>query len=120
MQLFQDSDQSRIADLVRRALSGTSDRRGEPRHGAAELPEAVLNNGVRVRLRPELPAGGKFAAVTLEKWEEPLSASRDGRAESELTSVLEWLDEGVIFIRRARSCARAQQPLPPDYRLAGG
>ncbi|MDP9340224.1 MAG: ATP-binding protein [Acidobacteriota bacterium] len=97
MHLFQDSDQLRIAAWCARALSGTGDRRGEARNGPAELPEALLSNGVRVRLRPALPAGGKFAAVALEKWEEPQAPAQDGRAESELTSVLEWLDEGVIL-----------------------
>ncbi|MEQ1473771.1 MAG: ATP-binding protein, partial [Candidatus Acidiferrum sp.] len=56
-----------------------------------------MRNGIRVRLRPALPAGGRFAAVTLEKWEEALPVPHDSRAENELTSVLEWLDEGVIL-----------------------
>ena len=97
MHLFQDADQLRIAAWSARALAGSSDRRGEPRHGPAELPEAILSNGVRVRLRPALPAGGRFAAVTLEKLEVTLPAPHSSRAESELTSVLEWLDEGVIL-----------------------
>jgi signal transduction histidine kinase/ActR/RegA family two-component response regulator len=96
-QLFEDSDQLRIETWSARALSGTADRRGEPRHGPEELPEATLSNGVRVRLRPALPAGGRFAAVTLERCEESQTAAIDSRAESELTSVLEWLDEGVIL-----------------------
>jgi signal transduction histidine kinase len=95
--LFQDADQLRIATWCARALAGTSDRRVEPRHGPAELPEALLRNGVRVRLRPALPAGGRFAAVTLEKCAETQHAPQASRAESELTSVLEWLDEGVIL-----------------------
>jgi signal transduction histidine kinase/CheY-like chemotaxis protein len=97
MQLFEDSEQSRIEAWSTRALSGAADRRSEPRHGPEELPEATLSSGLRVRLRPALPAGGTFAAVTLERCEEPLSPVLDSRAETELTSVLEWLDEGVIL-----------------------
>ncbi len=96
-QLFEDSDRRRIEMWSARVLSGTADRRGGPRHGPEQLPEATLSNGVRVRLRPALPAGGKFAAVTLERWEEAQSSPTDHRAQSELTSVLEWLDEGVIL-----------------------
>ena len=57
MELFQSSDQPRVEAWAARALSGTGERRGERRSGPAELPEAVLSNGVRVRLRPATPAG---------------------------------------------------------------
>lgn len=97
MHLFEHADQARIEIWSARSISGTADRRGELRHGPEELPEATLTNGVRVRLRPALPAGGRFAAVTLEKWEEPRALVTDHLAKSELTSVLEWLDEGVIL-----------------------
>ena len=57
MELFQTSDQPRVAAWTERALSVVPDRRGERRSGPAELPEAVLINGVRVRIgRPCLPA----------------------------------------------------------------
>ncbi len=65
--------------------------------GPAELPEAVLSNGVRVRLRPATPAGGAFSVVTLETWRDAETAPADSRAEPELRGVLEWLDEGVIL-----------------------
>ena len=96
-QLFQASDQPRINAWSERALSGVGDRRGERRNGPAELPEAVLSNGIRVRLRPAMPAGGPFAAVVLDTWRDADPAPGDSRAQTELHSVLEWLDEGVIL-----------------------
>ncbi len=97
MELFQSSDQPRVDAWATRALSGVRDRRGERRNGPAELPEAVLSNGVRVRLRPAMPAGGPFAMVTLETWRDADIAPPDSRAAPELRGVLEWLDEGVVL-----------------------
>jgi signal transduction histidine kinase/CheY-like chemotaxis protein len=97
MELFQSSDQPRVEAWAARALSGTGERRGERRSGPAELPEAVLSNGVRVRLRPATPVGGTFSVVTLETWRDADTAPADSRAEPELRCVLEWLDEGVIL-----------------------
>ncbi len=97
MELFQTSDQPRVEAWASRALSPVADRRGERRSGPAELPEAVLSNGVRVRIRPAMPAGGPFSVVTLETWRDADTAPADGRAEPELRGVLEWLDEGVIL-----------------------
>ena len=97
MELFQSSDQPRVEAWASRALSPTVERRGERRSGPAELPEAVLSNGVRVRLRPATPAGGTFSVVTLETWRDADTAPANSRAEPELLGVLEWLDEGVIL-----------------------
>ncbi len=97
MELFQTSDQPRVEAWATRALSGVADRRGERRSGPAELPEAVLSNGTRVRLRPAMPAGGPYSIVTLETWRDADSTPTDRRAEPELRGVLEWLDEGVIL-----------------------
>jgi hypothetical protein len=97
MEFFQSSDQLRVQAWAARALSLTAERRGEHRSGPAELPEAVLSNGVRVRLRPATPAGGTFSVVTLETWRDAETAPADSRAEPELRGVLEWLDEGVIL-----------------------
>jgi signal transduction histidine kinase len=97
MELFQSSDQPRVEAWAARALAGTGERRGERRSGPAELPEAVLSNGVRVRLRPATPAGGAFSVVTLETWRDADTAPADRRAEPELRGVLECLDEGVIL-----------------------
>jgi signal transduction histidine kinase/AmiR/NasT family two-component response regulator len=93
MELFQISDQPRVAAWSARALSAAADRRSGP----AELPEAVLSNGLRVRIRPATPAGGPFSVVTLETWRDVENAPADSRAEPELRGVLEWLDEGVIL-----------------------
>src|SRR3984893_17048857 len=60
--LFLTVDQPRIDAWSGRALFGTNERRGDP----SELPEAVLSNGIKVRLRPGIPAGGPHAAVVLE------------------------------------------------------
>lgn len=101
MELFQTSDQPRVEAWASRALSPVADRRGdrrsERRTGPAELPEAVLCNGVRVRLRPAMPAGGPFSVVTLETWRDADTVAADSRPEPELLGVLEWLDEGVIL-----------------------
>jgi signal transduction histidine kinase len=97
MQLFQAGDQARIEAWSQRALSKGGERRSERRNGPAELPEAMLSNGVRVRLRPALPIGGPYVAVVLENWRELEWVPRDSHAESELSSVLEWLDDGVIL-----------------------
>ncbi|HEY8714073.1 MAG TPA: ATP-binding protein, partial [Candidatus Acidoferrum sp.] len=95
--LFQAQDQSRIdawSDLV---LSGVRDRRGEQRDGPAELPEAELRSGVKVRLRPPLPAGGPYSAVFFDTGREEDQEIQDARAQTELHSVLEWLEEGVVL-----------------------
>ncbi len=63
----------------------------------APLTEAILNNGVKVRLKAPLPAGGAYAAVVLETWRDPVASEGDNRAATELASVLEWLDEGVVL-----------------------
>jgi signal transduction histidine kinase/CheY-like chemotaxis protein len=95
--LFLTVDQPRIDAWSGRALLGANERRGERRNGPSELPEAILSNGIKVRLRPAIPAGGPHSAVVLEACEDPDDPSNDSRAHAELHSVLEWLDEGVIL-----------------------
>jgi signal transduction histidine kinase/CheY-like chemotaxis protein len=95
--LFQAKEQGRIdawSDLV---LSGIRDRRGEKRDGPAELPEAQLLSGIKVRLRPPLPAGGPYSAVFFDTGREEDEATQDRHAQTELHSVLEWLEEGVVL-----------------------
>lgn len=96
-ELFQASDQARIAAWSERALLGMEDRRSERRSGPSELPEGVLSNGIRVRLRPAIPAGGRYAAVVLDTWKDTGAIEEDLRAQAELRGILEWLDEGVIL-----------------------
>jgi signal transduction histidine kinase/CheY-like chemotaxis protein len=96
-ELFQASDQRRIDAWSARALLGMEDRRSERRSGPSEVPEGMLSNGIRVRLRSAIPAGGRYAAVTLDTWKDSGAVQEDLRAHAELDGILEWLDEGVIL-----------------------
>ncbi|MDP9146791.1 MAG: PAS domain-containing protein, partial [Acidobacteriota bacterium] len=105
--LFQPADRDRISAWSERTLYGVGDRRGAPRSGPAESPEAVLNNGVKVRLRPAIPAGGSYAAVSLELHREFDLITADGHTKAELLSVLECVSEGVILFdaqENVRAC----------------
>jgi signal transduction histidine kinase/CheY-like chemotaxis protein len=97
MAIFQASDQSRMGAWCELLLSGKDERSSEHRGGPQELPEAVLGNGARVRVRPAMPVGGPYAVVVLEKWRDAEMRSVDSHAERELQGVLEWLEEGVIL-----------------------
>lgn len=95
--LFQAEDQERIdvwSDLV---LSGVRERWGERRGGPGDLPVAKLRSGVEVRLRPPLPAGGSYSAVFFETGRDEDEEVENARAQTELHSVLEWLEEGVVL-----------------------
>jgi signal transduction histidine kinase/ActR/RegA family two-component response regulator len=58
---------------------------------------AELRNGLEVRLRLAASRMGKAAAVAVELTAAAESASDGGRAETELQSVIEWLEEGVVL-----------------------
>jgi signal transduction histidine kinase len=96
-ELFQGSDRERINEWSERVLFFLEERRQENRRGPGELPEGVLQNGVRVRMHSALPAGGPFVAVSMELWRQPETVLGDRRGAAELRSVLEWMEEGIIL-----------------------
>jgi signal transduction histidine kinase len=61
------------------------------------LPEAELRTGLHIRIRSAIPSDGGFVAVTLDTLQRPQNAETTERAELELQSVLEWLEEGVVL-----------------------
>lgn len=95
--LFQAGDRERIDAWSDLALSGVGERRGEKRDGPGELPVAKLRSGVEVRLRPPLPAGGPYSAVYFDTGRDEDEEAQNARAQTELHSVLEWLEEGVVL-----------------------
>jgi len=88
-QLFRVRDQKNIDAWSRQLGNGTRNTHKVP----LDPPEAELCNGVRVGIKVILPAGSELAAVVLE----PVAAHLPSRAEIELQSVLEWLEEGVVL-----------------------
>jgi len=56
-----------------------------------------LCNGICVRLRIAGPAPGRGLAILLEPLESHEAARQADRAETELQSVLEWMEEGVVL-----------------------
>jgi signal transduction histidine kinase/CheY-like chemotaxis protein len=92
-ELFRVPHRERVAQWLRATLEGNSPASG----GAEELPEAELRDGAGVRLRVagSLPGGNlKIALEPLARVETP---ELGDRAETELQSVLEWLEEGVVL-----------------------
>jgi signal transduction histidine kinase/CheY-like chemotaxis protein len=64
---------------------------------AQDAPHAELHNGISVRLRSVGPAPGRGRAILLEPMQAHESSRQSSRAETELQSVLEWLEEGVLL-----------------------
>ncbi len=91
--IFRLGARERIEEWMRGTLEG---RPGSP--GAGEdSPQAELYNGICVRLRIVGPAPGRGVAILLEPLEAHETARVADRAETELQSVLEWLEEGVLL-----------------------
>ena len=67
---------------------------------------AELRNGSEVRLRLAASRMDKTTAVAVEPLTTPEFAAEPGRAETELLSVIEWLEEGVVLFD-ARENVRA-------------
>ncbi|MBS1867064.1 MAG: PAS-domain containing protein, partial [Acidobacteria bacterium] len=63
--------------------------------GTHESPEFELDSGARVRLQSRA-AGGSHRAITILPCDSKQSA-HEKRAEAELLSLAEWLDQGVIL-----------------------
>jgi len=92
-ELFRLREREGIERWTRRAVAGASAELAQ----SEEPGEFELRNGARVRLRLAMPVGEELYAVLLD----PVPANDSGappeRAEYELRSVLEWLEEGVVL-----------------------
>jgi signal transduction histidine kinase/CheY-like chemotaxis protein len=100
--LFQMRDRERIEAWLRKALDGGpgSCIAGE------DSPQAELDNGIGVRVRIAGPASGRGLIILLEPLAAYEAARQVERAETELQSVLEWMEEGVVLFD-ARENVRA-------------
>src|SRR5271168_1120242 len=93
-QLFRSRDQELVENWARQIAAGARSVHLLP----AAPPEAELLNGVRVKVQLMMPAGGDLTAVLLESLAMPCVSDQPlSRAEIELHSVLEWLEEGVVL-----------------------
>jgi signal transduction histidine kinase/CheY-like chemotaxis protein len=92
-ELFRLRDREGIQRWTRRAVAGAS-----AEHAQSEEPgEFELRSGARVRLRQAMPVGEELFAVLLDPVHANDSGASPERAEYELSSVLEWLEEGVVL-----------------------
>ena len=91
--LFRMGSRERIEEWTRGTLDGGPGFRSARR----DSPQAELCNGVCVRLRIAGPAPGRGLAILLEPLESHEAARQADRAETELQSVLEWMEEGVVL-----------------------
>ncbi len=78
---------------LRNILAGKPGTVGDPDGSLT----AELRNGVKVRLRTAASPWGKTLAVAFEPWATAATAAHGDRAETELHSVIEWLEEGVVL-----------------------
>jgi signal transduction histidine kinase/CheY-like chemotaxis protein len=84
-------------DRIEEWMRGTLDGGPGLRLAGEDSPQAELYNGICVRIRVAGPAPGRGLAILLEPLEAHESARQSDRAETELQSVLEWLEEGVLL-----------------------
>jgi len=91
--LFRVGARERIEEWMRGTLEG----RPELRAAGEVSPQAELYNGICVRVRIAGPAPGRGLAILLEPLAAYESAGPADRAETELQSVLEWMEEGVAL-----------------------
>src|SRR6266850_309004 len=91
--LFRMGSRERIEEWMRGTLDGGRGLRS----GREDSPQAELCNGICVRLRIAGPAPGRGLAILLEPLESHEAARQADRAETELQSVLEWMEEGVVL-----------------------
>jgi CheY-like chemotaxis protein len=92
-ELFRAREREGIERWVRQIMAGASG-------GSAPTEEPLefeLRNGVRVRVRWAVPVGGELSAVLLDPVRASATGTRPERAETELSNVLEWLEEGVLL-----------------------
>jgi signal transduction histidine kinase len=92
IELFRAREQQRVETWVKGVRANSQTESGIE----DDPPQVELQNGSCVRLRFLQPGGG-LLAVSLEPFVALGSASRRGRAEAQLFSVIEWLEEGVVL-----------------------
>ena len=90
--LFSSHDRERVGKWFQQALDPSAVQPVKK-----EMPEAELQNGVKVRLQlaPRLP--GQPSAVLLEPQETFELQPNAEHAEAELRNVIEWVEEGVVL-----------------------
>jgi signal transduction histidine kinase/ActR/RegA family two-component response regulator len=84
-------------ELIEEWMRVTLDGGPSLRDTGEDSPQAELYNGICVRMRIAGPAPGRGLAILLEPLEARESARPSDRAQTELQSVLEWLEEGVLL-----------------------
>lgn len=91
--IFRMGARERIEEWMRGILDGGLGLRvaGE------DSPQVELYNGICVRVRIAGPAPGRGLTILLEPLEAHETARQSDRAETELQSVVEWLEEGVLL-----------------------
>jgi signal transduction histidine kinase len=92
IELFRAREQQRVETWVQAVQANSQAESGIE----DDPPQVELQNGSCVRLRFLQPGGG-LLAVSLEPFVALDSASRRDRAEAQLFSVIEWLEEGVVL-----------------------
>lgn len=91
--LFRTGARESIEEWMRGALEGWPGLRAP---GEDSL-QAELYNGICVRVRVAGPAPGRGLTILLDPLAVHESADLADRAETELQSVLEWMEEGVVL-----------------------
>jgi signal transduction histidine kinase/CheY-like chemotaxis protein len=92
-ELFRASHRERIENWLLTVVGGQPLASGR----VEEFPEAELGNGLHVRLHLAASMPGKNLKIGLEPLAHGDSLTFKDRAETELHSVLEWLEEGVVL-----------------------
>jgi signal transduction histidine kinase/CheY-like chemotaxis protein len=88
-QMFCSRSHQHVELFCRQILSGKFD--------SENFPEAELSNGVKVRVRAVIPSSQGFVFILLDSLQHQHDTDSAERAEIELHSVLEWLEEGVVI-----------------------
>ncbi|HYL82923.1 MAG TPA: ATP-binding protein [Candidatus Angelobacter sp.] len=91
---FRGRDRERVEQWLRASLPSASSAFAE---GHAPL-HVQLHNGIDVRLQRTSPAPGQPAAILLQPQGATDTVGQAAYAGSELQSVIEWLEEGVILL----------------------
>jgi signal transduction histidine kinase/CheY-like chemotaxis protein len=88
-ELFRSRSQQAIENFCNQLFSG--------KLATENLPEAELSNGVNIKIRSAIPAAQGSAVVLLDSVARQHDSDYAERAEIELQSVLEWVEEGVVL-----------------------
>jgi signal transduction histidine kinase/CheY-like chemotaxis protein len=93
LELFRVRERQRMETWLQHVLGSAPSGKDVDENGC----EAELYSGVRVRLRPILPAGGGAVGVVLEPLRAQESTPRTDDGEVQLSSLIEWLEEGIVL-----------------------